>query len=185
MIVISTRPTCGIFLPRIVRDERLVPRVGPIGCEVPDEAAVLGIRFEHDLRAARPALEHVRAGADRVRHRVVAVALRSLRARRRRARCARRRRGSCSRSPSGGSAACSGRRPPCRGSSRRSRTCRVFFALRGELVQADDLAFEQERVRRAVLRIHEPHVRVDEVLRDELALLALERRIGREVDALA
>ncbi len=59
-----------------------------------------------------------------------------------------------------------------------------LLGLRGELVQADDLAFEQERVRRAILRIHEPHVRVDEVLGGELALLALERRIGREIDAL-
>src|SRR5205085_9117267 len=53
-----------------------------------------------------------------------------------------------------------------------------------ELVQADDLAGEKEGVRRAVLRVEEAADRIREVLRGELALVALERRIVREIDAL-
>ena len=41
------------------RDQRLVPRV--VGrLEVPDEAPILGIRLQHDLRAPRPALQLIR-----------------------------------------------------------------------------------------------------------------------------
>ena len=36
--------------------------------EVPDEAAIVGIRVEHDLGAAHPLAELVGAGADRVAH---------------------------------------------------------------------------------------------------------------------
>ena len=61
---------------------------------------------------------------------------------------------------------------------------RALFRRLRELVQADDLVLHQPRPRRAELRIDEPLQRVHEILRDELALLAVERRVGREVDAL-
>jgi hypothetical protein len=61
---------------------------------------------------------------------------------------------------------------------------RAGLGARAELVEPDDLAGEKEGVRRAVLRIEEAADRVGEVLRRELALLPLERRIVGEVDAL-
>ena len=60
-----------------------------------------------------------------------------------------------------------------------------LLRLRGEGVEPFDLAIQQERVRRAVRRIGEAHERVHEILRDKLARRALERGVGREVDALA
>src|SRR5439155_24413260 len=53
------------------------------------------------------------------------------------------------------------------------------------LVEPLDLALDHERPRRAVLRVGEALERVDEVLCGQLALLSLERRIGREIDAAA
>ena len=152
--------------------------------EVPGEAPILGIRLEHDLRAAGPARQHVRARADRMAHRVVGVALDHL------ARDDPERdvRGDEQEvvvgllEPEAQRVAVDDLDP---------RDLRVVVELpallrrRGVLVQPDDLALEQERVRGPVLRIQEPEIRVDDVLRDELALLALEHRVRREVDALA
>src|SRR2546423_14806469 len=53
-----------------------------------------------------------------------------------------------------------------------------------EIVEPDDLAGEEEGVGRAVLRVEEAADRIGKVLRRELALLPLERRIVDEIDAL-
>ena len=47
-----------------LRDQR--PVLGVVGREVPGEAAVLGVRGERDLRRAHPALEAIRPGTHRV-----------------------------------------------------------------------------------------------------------------------
>src|SRR5436190_18297902 len=61
----------------------------------------------------------------------------------------------------------------------------ALLRVRRVLVEPDDLAFEKKRIRRPVPGVHEPQIRVDDVLRDQLALHAFPDRIGREVDALA
>src|SRR6266545_3829208 len=75
-------------------------------------------------------------------------------------------------------------RARCRRDARRC-PCRMRRRLRAKLVETDELVAEQELVRRVDRRVHEPHEREYEVLRDELAAHALERRIGCEVDAFA
>ncbi len=165
-----------------VLHELVVPRRFRHG-EIPREPAVLGVRFEHDLRAARPARQHVGAGADGVPHRVFAVAFDRL-----------------------------ARDDPERGVGDDEEEVVVRFleakaervaidrldagdlrvvveapALlrrRRVLVETDDLAFEQERVGRPVLRIQEAHVAVHDVLRDQFAFRAFPDRVRREVDAL-
>ena len=52
-------------------------------------------------------------------------------------------------------------------------------------VQAGDLAFEHESPLRAVGGVHEAHVAVHEVLRGQLAFLALEGGVGGEENSLA
>ena len=66
MMLISTRPTWGIFLPFISAIELRV--AGSAELEIPREAAVVGVGLEDDLVAADPLLQHVGPGADRVAH---------------------------------------------------------------------------------------------------------------------
>ena len=160
MMLTSMRPTCGIFLPFISRDQLLVG--GVVRLEVPREAAVIGIGFEHDLRAAHPLLEPVRAGADRVGHRAAALVAIRL-----------------------DHFARDGRRRLVREDVRQvvvgvlepdaqrvavgrleSRDLRVVVELAGllrrlgKLVEADDLAFDEPRPRRAELRVDQALQRI-------------------------
>src|SRR5436309_2981042 len=61
----------------------------------------------------------------------------------------------------------------------------ALLRLCRELIEPDDLAGEEKGIRRAVLWIVETAERVGVILRRELALLALERQIVSEGDALA
>ena len=55
------------FLALHLGDQFEIGRV--VRFEIPHEAAVVGVRFQHDLGASNPLLENVRPGADRIRHR--------------------------------------------------------------------------------------------------------------------
>ena len=61
----------------------------------------------------------------------------------------------------------------------------IFFGQRFLLVQADDLAGEQEAPRRAIHRIDETLDRIDDVVRDELALVALEGGVRGKMHTFA
>ena len=162
-------------------DCRLVTRiVGPR--EIPDDLSIVGIGLEHNLGLAGPALEHVGAGPDRMRVGIVGVGLDHF-------------------ASDGGHR---GHRHNVREVVVRSGetdTQRIAvddfepghlgvvveaFRLRGLVgdgIQADDLAVDQEPPRRAVGRIDEALDRIRVVGRDQLAALALERRVGLEVDS--
>ena len=163
------------------RDPR-VPRVARGRLEVPDDLAETGIGDEHDLRRARPFGEHVGPGADRVRGDLAAVRGDDL-ARHRAERRVRHHEGKVvvgPREPHAQRVAVDGLEV---GQLRVVVEPAAFLRRGRQRVEAADLALEHERVRRAVRRVEEPHERVDEVLRGQLARDALERRVGREQDA--
>ena len=126
MIEISTRPTCGIFLPFICATSL---RVGVVGRrEVPGEAAVVRVRRRARSCCCAPT---ARAGTGRcrpdwriARPSALGVLLDHLARDARTSARARARTAGCSRWPSGGSASCSGRRASSPAIFGRSRTCR-------------------------------------------------------------
>ena len=186
MMLISMRPICGIFLPFISATMRASSGSVP-ALKSQVKPRIVRIRLEEDLRRADPFRELVRAGADRIRHDAAAfVAIGGDDFARDRARRLVREH---VREVVVGLLQADAQRVAVDGLESRDlrvvvELAAVLLRLLGQFVEADDLAFEQPRPRRMDRRVHQPLQRVDVIVGDELALDALERRIGREVDAL-
>ncbi len=166
-----------------LRDELLVARI-VARREVPDESPEIGIRLEDRLGARVPRRQHVGPAADGMHGDVLAVCVDGFA--RDRARAAVRKQIEetairLAQMESHGVAI--DRFDAC--DARVVIEPAGLLRLRAKLVETDELVAEQELVRRVDRRVHEPHEREYEVLRDELAAHALERRIGCEVDAFA
>ena len=167
-----------------VRDQLFVGSVARL--EVPGEAAVDRVGLEQDLRAAHPLRQHVRTSADGVGQRAsVALAVRGDHlARHRRRRLV----GQHVRQVVVGFLQPEAQRVPVDRLHPGELAVVVELAAllrRGDLlVEADELALDQERPRRADSRVGEPLQRIDDVVGDKLARLALEHRVRREPDAL-
>ena len=162
-------------------DQRAVRGVGDVGKR---EAPVVRIRLEHDARALAPFLEPIRAGADRLPHDVGAGGLDRLARDRHRRSSRRAARAACSRRWSCGSPACTrsgaaGRRSACRSRTWRPACRAASTTGRAPTIRSVNAGSPPPRS----FGIERALDRVDVVAGDELARLALERRIVGEADA--
>src|SRR5207253_5660361 len=176
--VADRRQALALHLRGDLAVERVVARL-----EIPDFDAVAGVRLQEDLRGTRVLLQPIRSGADRMSVRVLAVELDHFP----------RHRAAESEREDVREAIVDFLEVNSQGipvGNFESRDLRVVVEPAGlprpgaGLVEPDDLSLEQERVRRAVPGIEKTPDRIRVVLRRQLPLLAFERRIRSEMDAL-
>ena len=185
MIEMSTLPTSGSFFPA---SPRAIAASAPLAVGARrgiGDLAIVGIRLEHDALSARPLLQPVGAGADRVFHHPVRRILVGFDHLSRDCRELVRREPPLE-------AEVRPAEPDLQGEAvERAQPFEWCIVVPGaalprggeRLVEADQVAFEHVEPIGAHLGIEDALEAVDVVLGGQLAPLALERRVGREESA--